>query len=124
MYFLAWTTTPWTLPGNTALAVDGDAEYSMVRLDSGDKLVLASALLGDVVREPYTLLDTFQGKELVGFSYEPLYDPTQHGVEVSTFHGGQVFTPAQGKPQTYDCRCGFRLYGGWNGDRAHRTSLW
>ena len=90
VYFLAWTTTPWTLPGNTALAVDAAAEYSLVQTESGDKLVLASALLESAVREPYTLLETFTGNELVGFSYEPLYNPVAYGVEVTTFRGGQI----------------------------------
>ena len=85
VHFLAWTTTPWTLPGNTALAVDTDAEYSLVLLESGERLVLASALLEAAVREPYTLLDTFAGRELVALSYEPLYDPHVYGMDISGF---------------------------------------
>ena len=85
VHFLAWTTTPWTLPGNTALAVDADAEYSLVLLESGERLVLASALLEAAVREPYTLLDTFAGRELVALSYEPLYDPHVYGMDISGF---------------------------------------
>ena len=84
-HFLAWTTTPWTLPGNTALAVDAKAEYSLVQLESGERLVLASALLGAAIREPYTLLDTFEGRELVALAYEPLYDPRQYDMEISRF---------------------------------------
>ena len=85
IYFLAWTTTPWTLPGNTALAVDATAKYSLVELESGDKLVLASALLDAAIREPYTLLDTFDGRELVALSYTPLYDPRQYEMDISQF---------------------------------------
>ena len=85
VYFLAWTTTPWTLPGNTALAVDEDAEYSLVQPENGAKLVLASALLSAAIDEPYTLLDTFQGSELVGLSYQPLYEPSQFGMDISQF---------------------------------------
>ncbi len=44
IYFLAWTTTPWTLPGNTALAVAEEAEYTLVD-NGGERLILASALL-------------------------------------------------------------------------------
>ena len=89
VYFLAWTTTPWTLPGNTALAVDASAEYSLVQLESGEKLVLASALLSAVVQEPYVLLETFAGRELVALTYEPLYDASRYGVEISSFQASE-----------------------------------
>ena len=79
-YFLAWTTAPWTLPGNTALAVDAAAEYSV--LATGDfQLVLATALL-DVLREDYTVVKTVLGSELVGLPYRPLYDATEYGISV------------------------------------------
>ena len=68
-YFLAWTTTPWTLPGNTALAVDPDAEYSVVST-GGCQLILAAALL-NVLQDDYTVLETRRGGELVGLSYRP-----------------------------------------------------
>jgi isoleucyl-tRNA synthetase len=72
-YFLAWTTTPWTLPGNTALAVAPDAEYSVV--DNGEEyLILASALLGQVGLGDCEVLTRVKGKELVGLHYEPLYN--------------------------------------------------
>ena len=105
VYFLAWTTTPWTLPGNTALAVDALAEYSLVRLVSGEKLVLASALLESVVEEPYTLLETFDGRELVALSYEPLYDATRYGVETRSFQdsadgGTPTLQPSDGYQPT------------------------
>ena len=58
-YFLGWTTAPWTLPGNTALAVDAGAEYSVVA--TGDcQLVLATALL-DVLKEAHTVVKTVLG---------------------------------------------------------------
>ena len=85
-YFLAWTTTPWTLPGNTALAVDPDAEYSLV--DTGRcQLILATALL-NVLQEEYRIVKTLQGSELVGLTYRPLYDATEYGVPVRQFVRG------------------------------------
>ncbi|MXZ92834.1 MAG: isoleucine--tRNA ligase [Chloroflexi bacterium] len=85
-YFLAWTTTPWTLPGNTALAVDADAEYSVVATD-GCQLVLATALLG-VLQEDYTVVKTLAGSELLGQPYRPLYDAAEYGVPIRRFVRG------------------------------------
>ena len=68
---LAWTTTPWTLPGNVALAVGSDVDY--VRVTQGEEyLVLAEARLG-VLEGEYTVANRFKGRDLVGLSYEPLY---------------------------------------------------
>ena len=83
-YFLAWTTTPWTLPGNTALAVDADAEYVVVETDK-EYLVFASALLEPVMLEDYKVADALNGVDLVGTCYEPLYNPHQYGVERKRF---------------------------------------
>jgi isoleucyl-tRNA synthetase len=71
-YFLAWTTTPWTLPGNTALAVAPDAEYSLLE-GKEDYLILASALVGVVGLEGYKVEKKLTGEDLVGVHYEPLY---------------------------------------------------
>jgi len=71
-YFLAWTTTPWTLPGNTALAVASDAEYSVLEGEE-DYLVMASALVGAVGLEDYKVVEKLAGEDLVGVYYEPLY---------------------------------------------------
>ena len=72
VYFLAWTTTPWTLPSNVALCVNPDEEYSKVK--QGDyTYILASALVETVLKEYYTVLETYKGKELEGIEYEPLW---------------------------------------------------
>ena len=82
-YFLAWTTTPWTLPGNTALAVDAEAEYSVVAV--GDcQLILATALLS-VLEEEHTVIKTVPGRELVGLPYRPLYDASEYGSPIRQF---------------------------------------
>ncbi|HEY91639.1 MAG TPA: isoleucine--tRNA ligase [Dehalococcoidia bacterium] len=83
-FFLAWTTTPWTLPGNTALAVAPDAEYSMVELD-GEYLIMASALLMATGLHDRTVAGTCEGKELAGVPYEPLFNPHSFGVERRRF---------------------------------------
>ena len=73
-YFIAWTTTPWTLIGNVALAVDAKAEYAQVELD-GDLLWVAKKLVKTVFKgdEP-VVKKTVKGKELVGRAYEPLFE--------------------------------------------------
>jgi isoleucyl-tRNA synthetase len=73
-YLLVWTTTPWTLPGNEAIAVAPDLTY--VRAKVGDEVViLAKARVERVLGEEATVLDEFEGSELVGRSYEgPLFE--------------------------------------------------
>lgn len=72
VYFLAWTTTPWTLPSNVALCVNPEEDY--VKVKHGDyTYILASALVETVLKEDYTVLETYKGKELEGIEYEPLW---------------------------------------------------
>ncbi|WP_103019630.1 isoleucine--tRNA ligase [Salinibacter altiplanensis] len=77
-YFLAWTTTPWTLISNTALAVGPDLTYVKIHHEDPHRgpetLILAEELLDDVVDEEYAVEETFEGSELIGAEYEPLYD--------------------------------------------------
>ncbi len=74
---LVWTTTPWTLPGNVAVAVHPDVDYVTVeRAHDGvtEKLILAKALLEKVFRdEPVKILETFKGRKLKGQKYSPLF---------------------------------------------------
>ncbi|MCB9498828.1 MAG: isoleucine--tRNA ligase [Bacillales bacterium] len=73
-YFLAWTTTPWTLPSNVALCVNPSEEYSLVKAGE-EKYILASALIQSVFKEKEVeVLKTYQGKDLEYTKYEPLYD--------------------------------------------------
>lgn len=78
-YLLAWTTTPWTLPGNTAVAVNKNEDYVEVSLDS-QKLILAKDRLKEVLTDekhktvPHTVIKSFKGKDLVGKTYKPLFD--------------------------------------------------
>ncbi|MDQ0362030.1 isoleucine--tRNA ligase [Breznakia pachnodae] len=72
-YFLAWTTTPWTLPSNVALAVNPHQTYMKVEVD-GNMYYLAEALLDEVLGVPYKVHDRFEGKELEYKEYIPLYE--------------------------------------------------
>jgi isoleucyl-tRNA synthetase len=72
-YLLAWTTTPWTLPGNVALAVGPKVEYVKVRDISGDILYLASSRVEAALKPGYEVLEKLSANDLVGLHYEPLY---------------------------------------------------
>ena len=75
-YFLAWTTTPWTLPSNVALCVGPDFDY--VQVAAEDKhYILAEALLGSVIKGEYTIEKRWKGKELEYKEYIPLFDFVQ-----------------------------------------------
>ena len=74
-YFLAWTTTPWTLPSNVALCVNAAEEYSKVKSNDGKVYILATALLDTVLGEGnYEVVETYRGQDLVNTEYEPLFD--------------------------------------------------
>ena len=70
-YLLAWTTTPWTLPGNVALAVNVDLSYVKIKKDA-DFLILGKDRLS-IVDGEYEIVEEYIGKDLIGLSYEPLY---------------------------------------------------
>jgi len=74
-YFLAWTTTPWTLPSNVALCVNAKEDYAKVQSDDGEIYVMAKALLDTVLGEgTYRILEECKGKDLEYTEYEPLFD--------------------------------------------------
>lgn len=75
-YFLAWTTTPWTLPENLALCVGPDIDYAVVRdADGDDVYILAEARLSAYYKseEQYQRIATLKGRDLAGATYEPLF---------------------------------------------------
>lgn len=75
VYMLAWTTTPWTLPANTALAVNEDMSYTALRIDGvKELLIVASAKVQDIYKghEIEIVHDDIKGSDLVGLEYEPL----------------------------------------------------
>jgi isoleucyl-tRNA synthetase len=79
---LAWTTTPWTLPSNLALAVNPEVEYAAVKVGSGSAFegqvfLLANNLIGAYAKElgeDHQVLCTFPGEKLVGITYQPIFD--------------------------------------------------
>lgn len=74
-YLLAWTTTPWTLPANLALAVDPEAEY--VKVTDGKKTFVLAHLALERYRDfDLEIIETFKGQKLVGQKYQPLYQFT------------------------------------------------
>lgn len=71
-YFLVWTTTPWTLPGNVALAVRPEVEYVLVE-QGEERYLLARDLLEEALQGEYQILKTLKASELLGKRYQPLY---------------------------------------------------
>ncbi|HDZ12530.1 MAG TPA: isoleucine--tRNA ligase, partial [Bacteroidetes bacterium] len=70
-YFLVWTTTPWTLISNVALAVHPDVDYVKIR-HKGDKFILAEPRL-NVIDGDYEILERMKGRNLMGLGYEPIF---------------------------------------------------
>lgn len=77
-YILAWTTTPWTLPGNMALAVGNTIDYGVFEeKETRDQYIMSKVYFSNLKleeKEKYALKETVKGKSLVGLSYEPLFD--------------------------------------------------
>lgn len=120
-HFLAWTTTPWTLPSNLGLAVGRDIDYVRVReKTSGRVLILAAALAKNFWKKPEEeteLLETLKGEKLLGLKYEPLFsyfaDKAREGA-FKVIHSDHVTTesgtgivhmaPAFGEEDYYACQ--------------------
>ena len=74
-FFLAWTTTPWTLPGNVALAINPQVIYCNVKIQSSnEEYILAKERIGNVIKTGYEIVKEYKGSELVGKKYTPLFD--------------------------------------------------
>jgi len=101
-YFLAWTTTPWTLPGNAALAVAPEAEYVLIETNSTqnpevmDRLVLARDLLPKAIIGEYAIISTMKGRDLLGLTYEPLYNLVPLSVPAHRVVGGDFVSLEDG----------------------------
>ena len=87
-YFLAWTTTPWTLPGNTSLALSAADDYAVIE-HQGDYLVFATALMEQVGLGDSPVLKTLKGSRLAGSRYIPLFNPHEFNVERKRARPGQ-----------------------------------
>ncbi|KKS20959.1 MAG: Isoleucine-tRNA ligase [candidate division WWE3 bacterium GW2011_GWA1_41_8] len=94
-FILAWTTTPWTLPGNLLLAVRNDISYVKVELNN-EFLILAEETIENVLGdEKYEIIGKFKGSDLVGRTYVPLFDNFVDKKEQGAFvvvHGNHVNT--------------------------------
>lgn len=88
VYMIVWTTTPWTLLANVALAVGRDIKYTALRVDGvKELLIIASDRVGDVFkdREIEIVHDDVTGADLVGMEYEPIFDYNKKNVEDGLF---------------------------------------
>ena len=92
VYFLAWTTTPWTLPSNTALCVNPEETYVLIQSkEEGLSYIMAEALVDAVIpkkedEKTYEVLDSFKGKDLEYIAYEPLFDFTAEAAKEGVAH--------------------------------------
>ena len=92
-YFIAWTTTPWTLPGNVALAVGTDIEYAVLALDYADlgkyNIIIAKDRIEHVLKgKEYTVIETKKGSELVGHKYEPIFKDFYNDKDLKNHENG------------------------------------
>lgn len=98
IYFLAWTTTPWTLPSNVALCMNAKEDYSLIEVD-GEKYILASALIPSLFEEgTYKVLETKKGKDYERKEYVPLFDYVAKENEGKAFYitNGEFVTLTDG----------------------------
>ena len=70
-YFLVWTTTPWTLPANVALAVGEKINYAKIKIEDDIYLIAKERL--DSLEEKYEIIEEIKGEDLVGLEYEPIF---------------------------------------------------
>ncbi|QOR64593.1 isoleucine--tRNA ligase [Cytobacillus suaedae] len=85
-YILGWTTTPWTLPANVALAVHSELNYVKV-LQSNEVYVVLEERLSDVMKGEYSLLSTHKGEEMIGLEYTPPFPYVQITKGHKVVHG-------------------------------------
>ncbi|MCG4572621.1 isoleucine--tRNA ligase [Clostridium cochlearium] len=113
-YILAWTTTPWTLPSNVALAINKNFDYVEVK-NNDEILILAKELVDSVIDGEYEIIKEFKGENILGLKYEqllPFYTPEEeafkviHGDFVTLSDGtGIVHTaPAYGEDDNIVCK--------------------
>lgn len=100
-YLLAWTTTPWTLPGNTAVAINDDLEYVEVQVGQ-EIFVLAAELVEKALTDEkhnvveHTVLKKYRGEELAGQSYKPLFTGLDRGKNAHKVWAADYVTTEEG----------------------------
>ncbi|MHA1242031.1 MAG: class I tRNA ligase family protein [Promethearchaeota archaeon] len=82
-YLLAWSTTPWTLIGNVALAVNSKLNYVKIRVEDEFLILIKSRL--DIINENYEIVEEFKGEDLINKFYEPLYQISAETEKVGHF---------------------------------------
>ncbi len=91
--FLVWTTTPWTLPGNVAIAINKNLDYCKIKIkDTQEFLILAKSRLAVLEKFDYEIVKEFKGQDLIDIQYDPPYRlaekfKTQDTVYYFTVHG-------------------------------------
>lgn len=99
-YLLVWTTTPWTLIANIAVAVDKDLDYSLVSSGSPEKYWLAKDLVETVFAgQSHTTHETVKGEKLVGLSYESAFDEIEGVAKVASQHPKKFHTVVATDPR-------------------------
>ncbi len=94
-YLLSWTTTPWTLPGNVALAVGSDITYSYVQV--GDEVWILSSKQLAIIEGEYSVIKEVKGSDLIGLQYEPLFNVADLQTEKSyKVYGAEFVTDTDG----------------------------
>ncbi|MBQ6130543.1 isoleucine--tRNA ligase [Candidatus Saccharibacteria bacterium] len=91
LFFLAWTTTPWTLPANKALAVNPEMMYGVYEVE-GKRVIIAEKLVGKVLSEDAKPVETFKGAELAGAEYEDILGRGKRKVFTADFVGDEEGT--------------------------------
>ncbi len=91
-YVLVWTTTPWTLPGNVALAINPNIKYVKVEKE-GVNYYVAENLAEKVFKENYKVLETILGENLVGKKYRPVFD---YYIKAGQIYGADFVTTEDG----------------------------
>jgi isoleucyl-tRNA synthetase len=77
VHFLAWTTTPWTIVSNMALAVNPKLDYVKIKVTEGDQeefYILAEGCLEHAIRHEFEIVDRYKGSDLIGWIYQPVFD--------------------------------------------------
>ncbi|MEK7202774.1 MAG: class I tRNA ligase family protein, partial [Patescibacteria group bacterium] len=100
VYVLAWTTTPWTLPGNVALAIGKDIKYVKIKsqnnglkLKNNETYILAKERLCILGEEKYEIIEEFKGQELINKKYKPLFDYFSKNKNLKNYENGwQIYS--------------------------------
>lgn len=77
VYFLAWTTTPWTIISNMALAVNPALDYAKIKLSEDDRTeyyIMAKDCIEGMIDHEYEIVEEYKGEDLLGLTYEPVFD--------------------------------------------------